>query len=219
MKKKIFAVLTAVFMVMALIPTIAFAADSVTVRVHYNREDTTGWAVYWWIGANSGSFTGEFNDGVVEFVTDDIDATQLIVAKSDWSDREDGDAKPFNGSDGGDRSVDASKVKDGVLDIYVTVGSTANVYEEPADFIATANESEESPAESDESPATSDESPATSDESPATSEESSDPTPASSDPTTPPTTSNPASGVQGITIAVVAATVAGVVVSAKKSKK
>lgn len=209
MKKKIFAVITAVFMVMALIPTIAFAADTVT----WNITATNGGEgdLYVWYGGVGGDAAAQFgSDGKVTIEVPVSTWGCVIVNMPAGT--------PFaGGSDWDNKNYQSSDVK---LDAGVAAGATVDTTVDLTEFVPVASEPEESPAESDESPATSEEeSSETPAESSEISVESSDPTPASSDPTTPPTTSNPPSGVQGITIAVVAATVAGVVVSAKKSKK
>lgn len=213
MKKKIFAVLTAVFMVMALIPTLASAAG---VKLEVTVEGVEGKDnIYIWYGSE-------------QYVKVENGSVTIEDYESSWGFL----AVALNNAP--TSTADFWKVNPGDSEDTNVICKTADVKTNNADAVdgvlkATAKLEfpVEEPATSDEEPATSDESPATSEEesseTPAESSEisveSSDPTPASSDPTTPPTTSNPASGVQGLTIAVVAATVAGVVVSAKKSKK
>ncbi len=144
MKKKILSAIVAISAVTALVPaTSAFAADVYTVNVHYDRSDITGWDVWKWDEDDTGSAV-EFSNGVATWTTTDTETSKFIVRKSDWTEREDSAENPFDGTMGGDRSIDFSKAVDGVVDVYVAVGSTENTYKsinKPAPDTTTGNES------------------------------------------------------------------------------
>lgn len=205
MKKKILSAIVAISAVTALVPaTSAFAADVYTVNVHYDRSDTTGWDVWKWDADDTGSAVS-FSNGVATWTTTDTETSKFIVRKSDWSDREDSAENPYDGSFGGDRSIDFSKAVGTVVDVYVAVGSTENTYKSSAPTEpATSEPTTSTPATS--TPATS--TPATS--TPATS------TPATSATTTEPNTET---GVEGVAAVLgVAVVAAGAMIVAKKRK-
>lgn len=215
MKKKIFAVLTAVFMVMALIPTLAFAADdAITLDVTFTN--TGDGDLYVWYGGVNGDAAAKVDGGKVT----------LEVTSGSWGfvvvNMPSGTA--FDGSDWDSKDYQTGDIKPNLAD--VANGETVEI---TIDLTNKENVSTDNGVEIKypEAPATSDEEPATSEEESSTTEESStvestpvESTPAQSTTTTSTTTvPNAPTGVQGVTLAVVAVIGAGAIVAAKKSKK
>lgn len=185
MKKKIFAVLTAVFMVMALIPTFAFAAeDTVKVNFTFNCDSSLdGWYFYDWDPNVDGQdFTALNASGNTATITVDVPVASLasygglIVDAAGWGGKQSDDIKltgiTANAGDTVDVTVKVTSNADGKWAVEVSAGGNS------------------APA---------------------------DPTPSTTTTTTTP--SNVPTGVEGVTVAVVALAAAGMIVSAKKSKK
>lgn len=185
MKKKIFAVLTAVFMVMALIPTFAFAAeDTVKFNITFNCDSSLdGWYYYDFNPNVDGEdFTALGASGNSATLTIDVPAASLesygivLVDAAAWGGKQSEDIKftgiTANAGDTVDVTVKVTSNADGKWAVEVSAGGNS------------------APA---------------------------DPTPSTTTTTTTP--SNVPTGVEGVTVAVVALAAAGMIVSAKKSKK
>lgn len=119
MKKKVFAVFTAVFMIMALIPTaISFAVDNAVLKIHYNRPDNdyTDWNVWVWGDGMDGTAV-QFADEDGEMVASAAIPTGVaqvgyIIRKGDWA------AKDVDK----DQFLDVSEVIGGTIHLYVESG-------------------------------------------------------------------------------------------------
>ena len=99
-------------------------ADAITVNIHYYRytEDYTGWSFWLWPQNGDGfncNFTSGDSYGVVSSyrVSKSVGKVGFIVKYNNWENRE----------PGGDRYIDLSKAKNGVLDVYLLEGDV-NVY-------------------------------------------------------------------------------------------
>ena len=99
-------------------------ADAITVNIHYYRyaEDYTGWSFWLWPQNGDGfncNFTSGDSYGVVSSyrISKSIGKLGFIVKYNDWEKRE----------PGGDRFIDLSKAKNGVLDVYL-LENDSNVY-------------------------------------------------------------------------------------------
>lgn len=99
-------------------------ADSVTVNFHYYRyaDDYAGWSFWLWPqngdGFNS-NFTSGDSYGVISSyrVSKSVGKVGFILKLNNWENRE----------PGGDRFVDLSKAKNGVLDVYL-IENDSNIY-------------------------------------------------------------------------------------------
>lgn len=191
MKKKIFAVLTAVFMVMALISTFAFAAeDTVKVNFTFNCDSSLdGWYFYDWDPNVDGQdFTALNASGNTATITVDVPAASLasygavIVDAAGWGGKQTDDIKLTGITANAGDTVD------------VTVKVTSNADGKWAVEVSNYSGSNAAPADSTPAPATGT-------------------TPA------PTTGTNAPTGVEGVTVAVVAVAAAGMIAFAKKSKK
>ncbi|MGN0537018.1 MAG: type I pullulanase, partial [Acutalibacteraceae bacterium] len=133
MKKFMAITLSVMLLLTAFVVPQAFvsAADAITVRLHYLREDGNydSWSVWFW-GTGDGfavDFSGSDADGAIataEF-TDSPTQIGFIVRKGNWEQKD----------PDGDRFIQVNDVVSGTIDVYCVSGSTEFTQKNGADVV------------------------------------------------------------------------------------